>query len=129
MQLRIILQPQRAAVCRLTSDAAIPDWAHGAFVSITRTHAELSIVCDEESAPYDVHSDRGWRVFEVVGPFDFSVTGVAASLSGALAANGISLLLIATFDTDYVLVKDDVVERAATAFRQAGHDVTSHEVS
>ncbi|HEX7830779.1 MAG TPA: ACT domain-containing protein [Thermoanaerobaculia bacterium] len=124
MQLRIVLQPQRAAVCRLSPDAPIPDWAHGKFVSITRTHAELSIVCDESSAPNDVHADRGWRVFEVVGPFEFSVTGVAASLSGALAGNGISLLLIATFDTDYVLVKDDVVERATAAFRQFGHDVS-----
>jgi hypothetical protein len=124
MQLRIVLQPQRAAVCRLEPQAGIPDWARGAFVSITRTGAELSIVCDEVNVPDGVLADRGWRVFEVVGPFEFSVTGVAASLTHALASNGISLLLIATYDTDYVLVKEDVAERAAGAFRHAGHDVS-----
>lgn len=124
MQLHLVLQPQRVAVCRLAPDAAIPEWARGAFVSITRTHAELSIMCDEENVAGDVVADRGWRVFELVGPFAFDVTGVAASLSNALASNGISLLLIATYDTDYLLVKEELLERATGALRQSGHDVS-----
>ncbi len=123
MNLRIVTQPQRAAVCRLAPDAAIPGWVRGAFVSITRTHAELSIVCDADAVPPEVTADRGWRVLEVVGPFAFDVTGVAASLAGALAANGISLLLIATYDTDFVLVKEELLARAMDALRQSGHDV------
>lgn len=125
MQLRIVIHPQRAAVSRLAPDAAIPDWVRGTFLSITRTHAELSIVCDEEAVPDGITADRGWRVLEVVGPFEFSVTGVAAALTSALAAAGISLLLIATYDTDYVLVKDELLERAADALRHAGHQVES----
>ncbi|HEX2832449.1 MAG TPA: ACT domain-containing protein [Thermoanaerobaculia bacterium] len=124
MRLRLVLQPQRVAVCRLAPDAAIPAWARGAFVSITRTHAELSIICDAENVADDVVADRGWRLFELVGPFAFEVTGVAASLSNALASNGISLLLIATYDTDYLLVKEELLERATNALRQAGHDVS-----
>lgn len=125
MQLRLVVQPQRAAVCRLAADAAIPDWARGAFVSITRTHAELSIVCDESQVPSDVaQADRGWRVLEVAGPFAFNVTGVAAALTAPLAANGIPLLLIATFDTDYVLVKEELLESATRALQDQRHEVS-----
>jgi hypothetical protein len=124
MRLHLVTQPQRAAVCRLAPDAPIPSWAQGAFVSITRTHAELSIVCDEDAAPHGDQIDRGWRVLEVTGPFEFTVTGVAAALTAPLAANGIPLLLIATYDTDYVMVKDELLERTATALRDAGHDVS-----
>jgi hypothetical protein len=123
MKLRLMLQPQRAGVCRLSPSDAIPDWVRGSFVSITRTHAELSIVCDESAIPESVPADRGWRVLETVGPFAFDVTGVAAALSSTLAASGIALLLIATYDTDYVLVKAEHLERAIDAYRSAGHDV------
>jgi uncharacterized protein len=123
MNLRLRLQPQTAAVCRLEPESAIPEWVRGTFVSVTRTAAELSIVCDEEAVPSGIVADRGWRVLETVGPFAFDVTGVAASLSGTLAGAAIPLLLIATYDTDYVLVKSELLARAVEAFRAAGHEV------
>jgi len=120
--MRIGILPQRYAVCRLDSHEPIPDWADGdGFVSITRTPAELSIVCPESRVPDGVRAERGYRCLGVEGPLPFELTGVAASLTAPLAAAGISLLLIATYDTDYLLVREELLDRAIDALRDAGH--------
>ena len=73
-------------------------------VSITRTPDELSIVCPEEAVPPDdVTSEDGWRALKVPGPIPFETTGVLAGIAAPLAAAGISIFAISTFDTDYVL--------------------------
>jgi len=113
----------RFAVCRLSPDAPLPSWPRGAFVSITRTPDELSIVCDESSVPDDVRAERDWRALRVEGPIPFEVTGVAAGICAPLAAAGISVFLVATFDTDYLLVKADAYGRAVEALRASGIDV------
>src|SRR5688572_16837698 len=100
-----------------------PEWPRGAFLSITRTPDELSIVCDESSVPDDVIAERGWRAFQLEGPIPFDVTGVAASLTAPLAADGISVFLISTYDTDWLLVKESVRGRAIAALRSAGFDL------
>ncbi|HUP61600.1 MAG TPA: ACT domain-containing protein [Thermoanaerobaculia bacterium] len=122
--LRTIIHPWPLAVCRLDPHAEVPSWVQGAFVSITRTPEELSIVCDETNVPSDVNAEPGWRAIQVAGPIPFETTGVAAALTAPLAAAGISVFLIATFDTDYVLVKREVLDRAAETLRAAGHQVT-----
>jgi len=109
-------------ICRLVPTAAIPDWAKsGGFVSITRTDDELSIVCAEADVPGDVKSDRGWRCFKVAGPLDLSLTGVLASLANPLAEARINIFALSTFDTDYLLVKEDKVSRAAEVLIRSGH--------
>lgn len=123
MQLRLALLPATVAVCRLAPDTPWPEWPRGAFTSITRTPDELSVVCDEDAVPAEVRSDRGWRVLRVEGPLAFELTGIAASLTAPLAAAEISVFLIATFDTDYLLVKEEVLQRATGALRDAGHEI------
>lgn len=122
--MKLTLFPAPLAVCRLGADAPDPAWPRGAFVSISRTPDELSIVCDDDAVPENVQAERGWRALKLEGPIPFEVTGVAASLAGALAAEGISLFLISTYDTDWVLVKDAALERAIAALRRAGYDLT-----
>ena len=121
--MRIVPVPGRYAVVRLDPDAAIPQWAGGSFVSITRTEAELSIVCDEAHVPAGARHEPGWRCLGVAGPIPFDTTGIAASLASPLAAAGVSIFLVATFDTDYLLVKHDAYERACDALRRAGHEI------
>ena len=114
------------AVARLDADADVPPWAHrGAFTSITRTPHELSIVCDEGGVPDDLPAERGWRCLGLEGPIAFETTGVAARFTAALAARGVSVFVVSTFDTDYVLVKASKVDVAIEALRDAGYDVTA----
>ena len=112
--------PGRLAVCRLDAQAAVPDWALGAsdsggLVSVTRTEAELSIVAAEALVPAEVKAERGWAALRVVGQLDFSIVGVLAKLAGALAKAKISCFAISTYDTDYLLVKQQEAENAAKA--------------
>ena len=125
--LRIAILPQRLAVCRLAPDAPLPSWIGGTFTSVTRTDEELSIICDEDAVPGAIiagmQAERGWRAMRVIGPIPFEVTGVAAALVSPLAAAGISVFLLATFDTDYLLLKEAVFARALDILRSAGHDM------
>jgi len=141
--LYVTLYRGRFAVCRLEAAAPVPPWAASStFLSITRTASELSIVCDEVAVPGEAHpggdaggdgdvradgvrTERGWRCLEVGGPIPFETTGVAAALTAPLAAAAISVFLISTFDTDYLLVKDARVDEAMAALRAAGFMVST----
>lgn len=117
--------PEPLAICRLVADAPIPAWAYsGPFHVVTRTHEELSIVCDEQAVPPGMTCERGWRALKVAGPLDFAQIGVLASLLVPLASAEVSVFAISTFDTDYLLVRDNNVNRAVSALRAAGHDVS-----
>ncbi len=113
--------PDTFAVCRLERGAPWPAWARGAFVSVTATEDELSVVCPAAGVPPEVRAERDWRVLKIAGPFAFSTVGVLASLAAPLAQAGISLLTISTYDTDYVFVKSDALERASATLVAAGH--------
>lgn len=111
--LKLSVMEEALGVCRMQASEAIPQWAQkGKFFSITRTEDELSIVCDEENIPREVTVERGWRCLKVEGPLDFSLTGILSSLAGPLAAAKVSIFAISTYDTDYLLVKRENLEKA-----------------
>ena len=116
--------PGTYAVCQLDADAGVPDWISGAVTSVTRTPAELSIICSEESVPGDVRNESGWKCLRVVGPLEFSMVGVIASLTGVLADAGLSVFVVSTFDTDCLLVKQAHLETAVKSLTSAGHSVS-----
>ena len=104
--LALSLLPDTLAICRLAPDAEVPAWAWtGEPASVTRTRDELSVVCRMDAVPKDVRAEAGWRCLKVDGPLDFALTGILAALSAPLAAAGISLFAVSTYDTDYLLVK------------------------
>jgi hypothetical protein len=122
VELHLKLLPERVAVCQLPTDSAVPAWAMtGPFCSATRTPNELSIVCQERAVPAGVRSERGWRAMMLVGPLEFSLTGVLEAIAQPLAAAGVPIFAISTFDTDYVLVKEPTLEAAKAALTGAGH--------
>ncbi len=123
MELRVL--PDRLAVARLPHDAPWPVPARpSGFVSVTRTENELSVVCPEDEIPDGATTvERGWHALEVVGPLDFSMVGVMAALTRPLADVGVSVFVLSTFDTDYVLVHASALEKAVHALREAGNAV------
>lgn len=124
--LPLTLLPDLLAVCRLPPDAPLPAWAAGpGFVSITRTDEELSIVVRQDRVPGDITAVGPWRALKVQGPLDFALTGILAALTVPLAEAGISLFAIATYDTDYILVRAETLEAAITALTAAGHRVAA----
>lgn len=122
--LTLQLAPGEFAVCRLPPNAPIPAWAGSAvFNSVTRTADELSILCPAAQVPAGVKREAGWRLLKFQGPFDFAAVGILAAVLAPLAAAGISSLAIATFDTDYLLVKEDRLEDVQRSLEAAGHSL------
>ncbi|HQQ76558.1 MAG TPA: ACT domain-containing protein [Thermoanaerobaculia bacterium] len=124
--LKFSMVPGTYAVCRLPASAAVPAWAGKAFVSITRTAEELSIVCEERRLPEDVFGiefqiERGWVLLKLHGPFPLDAIGVLSSVAKPLAEAAISLFALSTFDTDYILVKRIHAKQAIAALTLAGH--------
>ncbi|GMG85298.1 ACT domain-containing protein [Paralimibaculum aggregatum] len=100
----------------------------GALVSVTRTREELSILAPEPLVAGLAGAgltavETGWAAFAVAGPLDFALTGVMARLSEPLAAAGVSLFAVSTYDTDIILVKADRAAEAIAAWRAAGHSL------
>ena len=116
--------PEKLAVVRLAPGAEVPAWAESSSLfSITATALETSIVCAMRSVPKKAKQAGPFTAFAVQGPLDFALTGVLATLLQPLAAAGISVFTISTFDTDWVLVPVGDAGLAADAWRRSGHDV------
>ena len=112
-------------VCRAAADAPIPVWGMaGEFFCVARTRDELSIVCAENCLPQNCDGllvERGWVALKLEGPFPFTMTGVLASFVEPLAEAAIPIFAISTFDTDYVLIKNENLKQASAALDAAGH--------
>jgi hypothetical protein len=110
------------AICRLDPGSEYPDWAvDSEFLSITRSDAELSLVCRQENVVSPVRSSRDWRVLMVEGPLDLQMKGVLSGLLGPLSRESISVFVVSTFDTDYLLVQDRDLNRTAAVLQEEGH--------
>lgn len=122
----LLVLPGRFALCRLDAGEPIPGWAwEGEFNSVTRTRDEVSIVCRAAAVPPEVRADAGWRALRVAGVQDLALVGVLASLTVPIAEAGVSLFAVATFDTDYLLVREEHLPGAIAALEAAGHGVTN----
>jgi hypothetical protein len=121
---KILLLSETLSICRLERNAPIPEWAlTGGLSSITRTRQELSVVCPQDQVPPGILKQEGWKALQVEGPLDFSLTGVLASLTAPLAREGISVFAISTYDTDYLLVKEERLEGAIQRLREEGYEI------
>lgn len=127
LMLTLNVLPERLAVCRLPARTVLPPWASNpsgnSLLSITYTSDELSIVADQKIVPENVQAEHDWRTIKVTGPLDFALVGVLASLTATLAHARISLFALSTYDTDYLLVKEEALARAVAALHEAGHTI------
>ncbi|MFT4302545.1 MAG: ACT domain-containing protein [Desulfovibrio sp.] len=94
------------------------------WLFVGKTDTELSVVCLVEHAPaQSLAREDGWRAFRVAGQMDFGLTGVLAGLATVLAQAAISIFALSTFDTDYILVKEEKLAKALEVLELAGYEV------
>jgi RimJ/RimL family protein N-acetyltransferase len=114
------------SICRLTPDQPVPEWAGDfGFLSVTRTDHELSIVCPSGQVPAGTAAQSGYRALAVSGPLDFALVGIVADFSAVLKLASISIFVVSTYDTDYLLVRDRDLDAAIGALRVAGYSIVT----
>jgi uncharacterized protein len=119
----LTLLPRRYAICRLSPDEGVPAWALSPsdFVSITRSRAELSVICPASAVPAAIPRRAGWHCLRIDGSTSLDEPGVLVSVVDPLAAAGLSVFAVASYDTDHLLVTD--LNAAIEALHAAGHRV------
>jgi len=119
MKLDITVLKNVFSICRFDSTHSIPNWAlDSEFYSISKTNEELSVVCSSKLVPQNVAAEIDYCCLKVLGPLDFSLTGITAKLSNPLSEAGIPIFVIATHDTDYVLFKQEHLPRVKKIYRK-----------
>ena len=94
------------------------------FYFIGKTDEEYSVVCITEDTPANtIERDDGWRGFRIQGILDFSMIGILSKISGILAENKIGIFVVSTFNTDYILVKEENYDRALALLSANGYDI------
>ena len=120
--LELIGVPGRFGVYRLAADAPVPDWAwEGPFCTVSRSADELSVLAHWDASRAKALPTLGPLVcWAVAGPLEFSLTGIMARLTAPLAAGGVSVFTVATYDTDYLLVGEAQAGTARARLADAG---------
>jgi hypothetical protein len=114
--------PYNLTVCKVTAVSGIN--MDTDFFFIGKTDEELSLVCKMEDTPRNTtERDDGWRGFRIQGVLDFSLIGILSKLSGILAAHKIGIFAVSTYNTDYILVKEENYERALTILASEGYTI------
>ena len=108
------------SVCKIKDTAEIP--FQDDFVFVSKTDMELSLVCSTASVPKSyITREDGWKSFRVEGILDFSLIGIVAKIAGILADNQISVFVVSTFNTDYILIKSEELNRAVRLMQNNGY--------
>ena len=109
-------------VCKVLSESDL-DLTND-FYFIGKTDEEVSLVCrTEDTPPATTERDDGWRGFRIQGVLDFSLIGILSKLSGILAEHKIGIFAVSTYNTDYILVKEENLERALRVLIAEGYSV------
>jgi hypothetical protein len=122
--------PGQYVVCRLASVGDLPDpvadptsdWPTLWVAAVT--DEEVSLVCPVGCVPPSAAASEGpWSAIRVAGLLDFSLVGILAGLTAALAGAGIAVFVTSTYRTDYVLVQTADLPRAMVRLAEAGYPI------
>ena len=112
------------SIHRLKPEDEIPRNILGtSFYSISKTGEELSIICESDITINSNKVDAGWSCLKLLSPLDLDLTGILANISTVLAEASISIFVISTYDTDYILVKTKNLTKGIRALETAGYVV------
>lgn len=115
------LTPQ-FSICKVT-DLTQTDHSQD-FCFVSKTDEEISVVCPTEITPGNcIAREDGWKAFRIQGVLDFSLIGILSKIASILAEHEIGIFVVSTFNTDYVLVKEQNFTRALEVLALAGYTI------
>lgn len=120
--MKLFLLKYHFTICQIDDMRAV-DW-NAPFCFAARTDEECSLVCPEEYVPANTKvRDDGWRAMRIEGVLDFSLVGILARIAGLLAKAGIPIFAVSTYNTDYVLLKEDKLPSAIETLLANGYQM------
>lgn len=109
-------------VCKVKSEKELDLTKEFYFVG--KTDEEISLVCITEDVPVNTtQREDGWKAFRIQGVLDFSLIGILSKISTILAENKIGIFVVSTYNTDYVLVKEENFEKALVLLQEKGYRI------
>lgn len=109
--MKIKVLKNKLSICQVSTINHIPINSNPLFVGIVED--EISVVCNTIDVPKNtVAIENNWRALKIEDILDFSLVGILSKLSTLLADEGISIFAISTFNTDYILVKQNDLDKA-----------------
>ena len=113
---------QNLTVCKI-SDIMQVDFSRE-LVFLSKTSDEISLVCETDHTPPNaIETEAGWKALKVSGVLDFGMVGVIAGISKILAEVKVSVFVVSTYNTDYVLMKAKDFDKGVQALERSGYSV------
>lgn len=111
------------SICRMDDNDMLPTWAMASkALIIAKIEGELSVICESRYVPQGIVSEDDYRIIKIDEKLEFSLIGIMADLTGVLKKAEISLLAESTFDTDYIMIKADKIQKATEFLQDAGYE-------
>ena len=120
MELKII--DQDFSICKV-EDLSQIDYSDK-FCFVSKTDEELSLVCSTNLVPKNaIQCDNGWNAFRIQGILDFSLIGILSRISSLLAENKIGIFAVSTYNTDYILTKEENFNKSIKILESNGYKI------
>lgn len=120
MEIKII--DRDFSICKVKNYSDVD--INNSYVFIAKTDEENSLVCETDKVPNNAtHIDNGWKAFRIQGVLDFSLIGILSKISTLLAENKIGIFAISTFNTDYILTKEENFQKAISVLSKNGYKI------
>ena len=114
--------PQAFSVCKVENYNQV-EWDRP-FCFIGRTDEECSLVCPTEAVPENCTArEDGWRALRIQGTLDFSLIGILARILALLAEQKIAIFVLSTYQTDYILTKQEQFQKALEVLAENGYEI------
>lgn len=91
------------------------------FTFISKTDKELSIISESHLVPDEIlNVENDWKCLRIAEDASFDKYGMIAFLANIIAAEKASTLVVGTYDTDYLFIKDALFEQVIEALKGNG---------
>lgn len=121
--MELILFSELFTICKTAKTPVLP--AECVPVFSANTGEEYSLVCPTAFVPANcLQREDDWRLLRIAGTLDFSLTGILHAVTGTLARESISVFAVSTYNTDYLLVRQDQLAKAIAAWEADGYTIT-----
>ncbi|OBZ90287.1 hypothetical protein A0J61_01652 [Choanephora cucurbitarum] len=120
--IQLLILPEEFSVHQYDRDHRISAKVMDApWFTLSKTSSELSLIVPTDYVLPDTpnKTEANWRMFQVDAQMDFGLVGILARIVNPLKDNAIPVFVVSTFDTDYVMVKQEKLAQAIQVLNEA----------